>query len=259
MALFPPATVLIVPPSQNYSRGKTATLNSPLNSRYAASRVLDGSVGTHARSAFGTDVLTVDLGAAHTPNIFGVFQHNVDWDLVCGFQASATNFGTLLLDRGAAARRPHFWIDLRGFPATARYWRVVVNASSKPLTIGEVVIAEGYEFTGSLVDPGPVELQARQERAELEYGKITVSASGAYNRKLALKLRVDGSQMDQLLSISAEVAATPRERVIVVPNTRRNEIFFVEWPAKFEGRYPKSDRDQIEVTLDLVEPSGGVV
>lgn len=259
MAIFPPSTVLIVPPSQNHSRSAAAALANPKLPYYPASRAVDGTVGTHARSLFGTDTLTVNLGTAQTPNIFGVFQHNVDWGRVCGLQASAgSGFGTLLLDRGAAARRPHFWLDMRGFPATAQYWRLVVNGNTKPLILGEIVVATGFAFTGSLLNPPRTALQGWQERAELEYGKVAVSASGSYTRALELTLSMTGAQMDQLEQVFDEAGGSG-ERVIVVPDTRRNDIYFVEWPSRKAARYERTDQDEIRVSLSLVEESGGVV
>ena len=120
MPVFPSSTVLIAPPSQIWSRTAGCTMQNPKLPYYPAAQAVDGAPDSYARSLFGTDTVALDLVVARTPNVFGVLAHNIDWGLVCGFQASAAaDFSGLLLDRGAAARRPNFWLDLRGFPTAA--------------------------------------------------------------------------------------------------------------------------------------------
>lgn len=258
MATFPPVCTLIVPPSQVYSRSATASLSSA-RSRYPASNAVDGITDSVARSTALTDALVIDLGTARTPNLFGVINHTIDVGRICGFQASASaGFGSLSLDRAAAARDPAFWIDLRGFPATSRYWRLAVNTNSTAITLGEVVIAAGFTFTGVLNAPPREDLYAYSERATLEYGKTAISAAAVLQRVLTLTLRLTAAQLVQFEQICTEVGALEDERVILVPDTRRNDIWFVEWPAEHRIAYTVSDQDLIEVALTLPEQAGGV-
>lgn len=250
MANFPPTRTLIVPPSQNYSFGATASLSSP-KPNYPASKAVDGTLGGYCRSNYGTDALVIDLGGAQSPNIFGVFQHNIDAGLVCSFQASNG------MNRGAAARRPHFWLDLRGFPPTAQSYQLGVNGNSRPLIIGEVVIATGFVFTGSLSAYVDEQTLFWQERREFEFGKMAISASGSLTRMGTLAMSVTAAELVQLDQVFEE-AGSSGERVVVVPDTRRNDIWFVEWPANKDVRYRQTDQDAIEVVIPLVEESGGV-
>lgn len=259
MAIFPEARTLIVPPSQLWSRGKTVTVNGTTKEKFPPANAVDGSSGTPIRSEYGTDAVKIDLGAAQTPNIFGVIHSNIDYDRVCGFHASASaGFGSLLLDRGAAARYPNFWLDLRGFPATAQYWRFAVNSNSQPLSIGEIVIGTGLVFNGVLQGLPPEEHTYWQERGLLEYGKVAVSASGALTRALTLALEMSAAEAAQLESIADEAVSTG-DPIVVVPDTRRNEIYYMHWPEEFQLEYSRSGYAEIRASLRLLEEGAGVV
>lgn len=259
MALFPTVRTLIAPPSQVWSRSGTATLGSA-KARYPASNAVDGITDSVARSTATTDSLAVDLGSAQTPNIFGVINHNITHGLVCGFQASTSGgFGSLALDRAAAARAPNFWLDLRGFPASAQYWRLNVNATASALSIGEVVVATGFEFDGVLKDPPREDLHVYSERATLEYGRTTISSSASIHRSTTLTLSMTAADLVNFEQICDEVGALSDERIVVVPDSRRNDVWFVEWPQQRDISYTVSDQDLIEVSLTLPELPGGIV
>lgn len=233
---------------------------SGVKTSYPASNAVDGMADSVTRSYYTTDALAIDLGVARTPNLFGVIHHNIDYGRVCAFQASSSaGFGVLDLNRGAAARDPSFWLDLRGFPATSRYWRCGVNANSVALSLGEVVIAQAFAFSGILVDPPTEDIYAYSERATLEYGKVTISSTATVQRATTLTLNLTAADLVLFEQVCDEVGALTSECVIVVPDTRRNDIWFVEWPPQRDIEYSVSDRDQIRVSLPLVEQPGGVL
>jgi hypothetical protein len=248
---FPIVRTLIVPPSQLWSAGATAAWAGAAVERYPASRATDGSSARATRSVYTTDQLTVTLSGSQTPNIFGVLNHNIDYDLVAAFSAPG-------LLRGAAARRPSFWLDLRGFPVTTNSFTLAVNGNSRPITIGELVIATGFEFDGVLRALPDEDIYAPQERGLLEYGKVAISASGSIVRTISLELVLDAAQR-ALFEQVADEAGLSGDKVIIVPDSRKNDIWFVNWPDVYEVDYPKSDIADMAVRLTLTEENGGVV
>lgn len=259
MAVFPAVKTLIVPPSQLWSRGKTVTIGGAAKANYGPSRATDGYSGRATRSEYETDHWIVDLTVARTPNIFGIIHSNIERGLVCAFHAAASlSFSPLLLDRGAAARYPNFWLDLRGFPPTARYYRFGANSNDKPVSLGEIVIATGFEFEGILQELPTEQVQFWQERALLETGKIALSASGAHTRALELRLEMTADDVTNLEQVFTEAAASA-DPIVVVPDTRRNDIYYVHWPELRELRYERSDIAEVSTTLSLVEASAGVI
>lgn len=259
--MFPPAKSLIAPASQVWSHDSAASLQAPMT-YYPAGNLIDGQSSVVARSQYGTDNAIIDLGLPRTPNIFGVIGHNIQYNLVCGFRASASvGMGSLLLDRGAAARKPNFWLDLRGFPATAQFWQFYVNANPRPISLGEIVIATGFEFDGDIIGEIEENIVFPQERAELEYGQIALSASGSLVRQMQLRLSLTDTDKAHLYQISAEAGdatGIPRP-VIVVPSTHRNDIWYVEWPEIYEEDFTVGETDKIEVTLTLREEAVGAI
>ena len=112
-------------PSQVHSLGAPVTLNGPVvSSEYGRARLVDGSLDQPCRMGWGTVQITLDLRQTRTPNLVGVLNHNIDFDRVIGVTNEAG------LDRGFGARDPNCWIDLRGFPTTARYWTLAINNNS---------------------------------------------------------------------------------------------------------------------------------
>lgn len=259
MAVFPATRTLIVPPSQLWSRGKTVTMAGAAKTNYPASNATDGYSGRATRSEYVTESWIIDLTTARTPNIFGILHSNVTRGLVCAFQAaSSLSFSPLLLDRGAAARYPNFWLDLRGFPPTARYYRFGVNSNAKAVALGEIVIATGFEFEGTLQSLPSENVRFWQERALLETGKLAISASGAHTRALELQLEMTADDVTNLEQVFVE-AADSADPIVVVPDTRKNDIYYVHWPEQRELRYERSDIAEIRTTLSLVEASAGVI
>lgn len=253
MANFPPVRTLIVPASQWYSREASATLSGELTA-YPASSAVDGSRAEAARSSFGSATLTIDVGSSVDVNILGVLHHNVDVTRIFGFSS-----GSFL--RGAAARHPNFWVDARtlaGNNLTGQVFNFFVTGNTKPLSLAEAVVAKGHIFHGSLEEYPDENYKAYQSRLTLEQGAQAISASGTYQRTGQLRLSMQNSELPLLDQIFNEAGLTG-ERVIVVPDTRKNDIWLCEWPDNYEKTYPKSFLDQIEVTIPLIEETGGVL
>jgi len=229
--MFPPAKTLIAPASQVWSRSGTASM-AGTRTNYPASNLNDGSSTLVARSTGVNASAIITLPGAQTPNIFGIISHNITYGQVCGFRTTSGD----PLDRGAAARKPNFWLDLRGFPASSASWQFYVNANARPVNIGEIVIATGFEFDGDIVGEPEERIFFPQERAMLEYGQLAISSSGTMVRSMQLRLSMTAADKTNLLQVSQEAgtaSGTP-EKVIVVPSTHRNDIWFVEWPQIYE-------------------------
>lgn len=252
MAVFPPVRTLIVPPSQLWSRGAGVSAASEL-AEFPALNVTDGFSTSVTRADVHTNQYVLTLPGAETPNVFGIIHHNIDRGNICLFQSS-----DLVVDRGAAARRPNFWLDLRGFPTTDAQWTFGVNNNSRPIMIGEIVVGTGFEFNGVIEAEPEEQITLWQERHTLEYGKLAISSAKAAQRRMSLGLRLNQAEVGYFEQVTDEANLTG-EPVVVVPDSRRNDIWFVHWPRRREIRYTKSAVADIDVSLDLVEESAGVV
>ncbi len=253
MAVFPTGVVLMAPPSQVWSLGAAITINEPvISSEYGKTRLVDGSMDVPCRCAWGTVQITLDLGQARTPNLLGIFNHNIDPGRVIG----VTN--TAGLNRGFGARDPNCWLDLRGFPTTARYWTIAINSNSVPVSIGEIVLAtatvfsDGFwddSFTEHLIYPGYRDLT--------EYLKTYLSASGALARTADASVRVNETDRAALAAIFTEATAMNGRRVVVVPSSRINDIWYCEWPTLEEVTF--ENVAERTLSLPLVEQVGSVL
>jgi hypothetical protein len=235
MPVFPAGVVLMAAPSQVHSLGVPVTINGPVvSSEYGRGRLVDGASDHPCRMGWGTVQITLDLEQTRTPNIVGVLNHNIDFDRVIGVTNEAG------LDRGFGARDPNCWIDLRGFPTTARYWTLAINSNSVPVSIGEIVIATGTVFRDGLWEgePGFAEkLSYPGFRDETEYKKTYLSASGAVVRTAEPSLRMDEADRVKLRAITTEALGANRRRVLVVPSSRINDIWFCDWPSTEEATF----------------------
>lgn len=265
--VFPEGKTFILPPSQNYSRGKTVTCEDPFDLTYfPLANATDDSCDSVLRSGSFSEVFVVDLGAAYTPNLFAVINSNLDDGLVCTVVASnSPSLTPALLNVNVAARYPNFWLDLRAAPVSARYWALVVTSNSVAISIGELVVGQAFLFDGILTEGYTEAIQLWGEREFTEYGQLVVSASGAMSRRLTVTVRPQGStEIDNLAQIYTEVMTTPfigtygPKHVVVVPDSKRNDVWFVNWPSLREFEYPASIRET-SVALELLEQSGGVL
>lgn len=249
---FPKGVVLIAAPSQVHSLGQPVTLNCPvISSDYTVERLADGRTDRVMRAAWETMAITIDCGEPCTPNLLGVLGHNIDHGRVIGVTNDAG------LARGFGGRDPNCWIDLRGFPTTARYWTVFVNVNSVPVSMCEVVIAtatvfeDGFwegEFTEQVKYPG--------YRDQTEFLKTYLSASGAINRSASPNVRLSEEDRVKLAAITEEVMTTGG-RVLVVPSSLINDIWYCEWPPLEELTYPNQRLRTL--SLPLYEPPSSLV
>jgi hypothetical protein len=251
--VFPPGVVLMAAPSQIHSIGAGVTVNTPvLSPDYGARCLVDSLTDRPMRSVFETVSITLDLGATYTPNLVGIIGHNIDHGRVIG----VTNEDGLA--RGFGGRDPNCWLDLRGFPTTARYWTIFVNSNSVPVSMCEIVIATASVFSDGLWVGGFTEKLAYPGYRDLtEYLKTYVSASGALTRTADPSLQVDEADRQQLAAIYDEVLTPPGGRVLVVPNSRLNDLWYVEWPSAEEASYPNTILRTLR--LPLYEPPSAVL
>ena len=252
MPTFPRVRSLIVPPSQWWSRSATPSLlsNSLYNDRFSLAALTDGSVRPVTKLLYGTGTIRLDLGTPRTPNIFGVLAHNFDYGSVLGVENDAG------LSRGFGARDPNCWIDLRGFETTAQYWDLLFSGHTRGAGMGEIVIATGWEFEGIFRVPFTEQVQYWQERDETEYRKAFISASGSMTRAMPMQMTLVPEDVVKVTQIFDE-AAIYGNRILIVPDTRRNDIWLAEWPAERHFVYNASYR---EATLDfaLIDQAPGV-
>ncbi len=242
---------MIIPPTRLWSRSGTASATSSLD-EFPPSNAVDGTSRSVVKADVHTNQYIVTLSSAAEANVFGIVHHNIDRDNVCLFQSDGG------LDRGAAARRPNFWLDLRGFLTIATDWTFGVNNNSRPLMIGEIVIGTAYEFNGVVATEPEEDITLWQERQVMKYGKVAISAAKAAQRRMSLTLQLNQEEVVNFEQVTDE-ANFSGEPVVVIPDSRRNDLWFVQWPARTEIRYEKSAVADIDVRLDLVEESAGVV
>lgn len=244
---WPTGAVMIAPPSQVHSLGAAISVNGPIwSSEYPLRNLVDGSSDQPCRFAWGTVQITLDLGAAVTPTLVGLLNHNIDTGRVIGITNEQG------LNRGFGGRDPNCWIDLRGFPTTARYWTIAINDNTVPVSIGEIVIATMTEFRHGLWEgePGFTErLVYPGFRETTEYLKAYISTSGALIRTSEPQVRVNDDDWLQLEAIATEVLAVTGRRVLVVPSSRINDVWFCDWPTTEEVVYENPMERTLRLTL----------
>jgi hypothetical protein len=255
MGVFPRGAVLMAAPSQMHSLGVTVTINGPIwSSEYGKGRLVDGTLDQPCRCAWPTVQIMLDLGQNRTPNLVGVLNHNIDPGRVIGV---TNNVG---LARGFGARDPNCWLDLRGFPSTARYWTFAINNTSVPVSIGEIVIATATEFCHGLWDgePGFTEKLAYPGFRDMtEYRKNYVSTSGAVVRTADPSVRLEEADRVKLAAIFTEVLSITGRRALIVPSTRVNDIWLCDLPTVEEATF--EDPQLRTLTLPLYEVVGAVL
>jgi hypothetical protein len=102
------------------------------------------------------------------------------------------------------------------------------------------VIATATVFQHGLWTGGVTEKLSYPGYRDLtEYLKTYISVSGALVRSADTSVQVDEADRLALAAISDEVMATPGpgQRVLVVPNSLINDLWFCEWPVLEEATY----------------------
>lgn len=264
---FPEARVLAVSPTRhtNYARGKLVEVISGTElENYPATNASDGDGAVVSRIEETHGGWQIDLEEARLPDVFAVVNHNIPEDVVCGVQGSNDeDFATVDFDGwGMFARRPVTWLDLRGIlMVPCRYWRfwvLTADPADRSLGLGEFVIGTAVEFDGLATQGQHTEREkAFVSRAETEEGLPYKMHSGAIQRALIMDATLFEELVETMEDLSDD-AGESGERVLVIPNSRQNEAYYLDWPAAVAMRFPES-RLVGDMQLDLPEESFGVV
>lgn len=263
---FPPAKTLIVSPTRGtvLSHGIVPTLanGSLFSSAYPLSNLTDGYGRTVCRLSTPYGRIVLDLGAAYIPDLLAVVNHNLDAGLVLGVKGSNNSdlSSPALVAGFAATSDPVIWLDLRGFAFSAcRYWGIEVTEAepnSVGLAFGDILIATADAFEG-VIDPDH-EVQGRtfRERSFTEYGLPYSISSGARQRGLRLGLTLFTDEMDSVEAIFDD-AGTNGRRVLVIPDSRVHEAYYVEWASQLDRA--RENQWVEKGSLELQEESFGVL
>jgi len=257
----PPRRILIVSPNvgTNYTRGKTVTIQSgtPLP-RYPATNLVDDSADSVFRISERQFDLYVDLTTSRTPDVLALFNHNLDPTKLVSVYVGASP-ATLSLVGSFAAGRVNGWLDLRAFPArTGRYWRIkIATDNSTTITLGELVIGSAYILEGVLAENWGRGTKYFVERAFTDEFLPYKMHAGARQRQVQLSFIMDAASRAKIEAVFDD-AGTTGNRVVVIPDTGKNDPYFIDWPARRAIGFPQSDR-QTKIDLLLTEQSMGVV
>lgn len=281
MPTFPPVRSFIgfpyTPVAVTVLEGETYSAT-----HYPTTHLYDQSPRVAWRSVYGNVALRFDMGANVPVNFVGIIGHNLHRDTLVTVWASTStpppdlpvypdDEGTwgdapqLVFGRTFGVEYPNCWVDTRnaaGDPQTARYWQLHINnANERAVAITEIVIGLAEEFEGIIASPYSEKLLAFQERQVLEYGKVVISGAGTMARTLELDLSVSPEDHTRLETIweSATLGPLDGRRVVVVPDSRRNDIWYVQWPATRETTYEGPSHQFADVPLTIAEEAFGAV
>jgi hypothetical protein len=278
MAIFPPVRTLIgVDPPGLLTPSLVAGVSYDAT-RYPLTNLVDRTSKTAWRSSDPIVAIRFDLGYAAAIDYVGVIGHNVDRDGRFSIHASGSTAllgfppgsmvddefseswsNDLVLSRAFGVRYPNCWVDTRtaaGVATTARYWQLHVYNNTRPVTISEIVIGTATGFEGIITAPFAAQHEAQQTRDLMEYGQAYVSATGAVLRKMDLALTVRGEDVSTFHAVCQNAAIS--ERVIVIPDSRKNDIWMIEWPNLRQTTFEESDLVGTH-RLAMVEELFGVV
>ena len=262
--MFPPVRTLIVHRSNWYSRTGTPsiTIGSLFSSEFPLSNLTDGLAGPMTRFAETSVGVQVTLTGPWHTNIVGILNHNLDPDLLI-----QPYIDGVPLSRSFSVAYPNCWIDLRAFaddPLTATGMDVTnvelrVSGNSKPIAFGEIVVAGGYIFNGTIEAPWTHTVQASGSLRRRTVGGVLIEASaGTIVRPIRLNLQVGATEAGYLQSIWDDVGEHG-EFVLVVPTTRVNDLWCVRWPKEEKRTYPHPGGLPVHVPLELLEEAAGVL
>lgn len=248
--------------------------------RYPLSNLMDGYGRTMWRSLYTTAAIQIDLGQPLPVNFIGLLGHNLSHNLLVQIYGSVnsaslappnyplddeleTEWDTQqVFGRAVGVRYPNLWCDGRdvnGLPTTARFWQIHITDNGAPVALGEIVIGLADEYEGIIRSPYREQLYSWQVRKKLVYGQQIVSGSNVVSRSVELDLGItpeDRVILDAVYGTAAE-GPSDGQRVVVVPDSRRNDLWFIEWPARREITYPGASYRVGEQTVTLVEETFG--
>ncbi len=259
--VFPASRLLIVSPNvgTNYSRGRAVTMvtGTPL-ANYPTTKLTDDSADSILRIAETTIELYVDLGVSRTPDVLALLNHNLDPSIPVRvyYTDNPASFTALA---SFAAGKVNAWLDLRGFPArTARYWKIKTDTgNSAPVSIGEIVIGSAMVMEGSISENWSRAAKYFIERAFTEEMLPYKMHSGARARQLHMAFVMNPTNRAIIEQVFDDAGMTGN-RVLVIPDTRKNDPYFIDWPNRRQINFPESLREA-KVDLVLTEQSVGVL
>lgn len=258
MPNFPPGCTMILRPSQWYSLNGTPSGPAPWSDDYPLEMLNDGSARRAFRSTVTSGFISIDLGAALSPNLLGIINHTFDRGLIVGVQASSSSgFGSLLLDQGISTRFPGMWLDLRGFGVTARYWRILWTGNSRPVAVGEFVIGLADIYEGCIAPEWEEGLATLAERFPFESYRSYASFTGQVARTTQLDFTFTDAELANMQALYDECGPS-NSKYVLVPDSLRNDIWIAEIPSNREIVAPVSE---VEFThsLAVVEEGMGVL
>lgn len=243
----------------NYSRGKTVTMltGTPL-ANYPVTNLVDDSADLPLRISERQFELYVDLGATRTPDVLALFNHNLDRTaLVQVLAGPSPGFATPVGNFTAGYNNG--WLDLRGMTnRTGQFWKIRITAdNSVPVTLGELVIGSAYVMEGVLSENWKRSARYPVSREFTEEMLPYKMQSGSRQRQLQLNFILDPTNRAIIETVFDDAGVTGN-RVVVIPDTGKNDPYFIDWPSRREINFPESLR-QTKVSLLLTEQSVGVI
>lgn len=258
---FPVVRSLVVHRSNWYSRAGTVSLpvGTLYSSEYPLTNLIDGLAGPMTRFGNKTIRVRVTLPSEQNVNIIGICNHNLDPALLIQPYVDGVP-----LSRSFGVTYPNCWIDVRGFnslTATGLPLTTVdlsISGNSQFIAMGELVVAGGYIFDGTIEAPIQPTVTGKAVRRYTASGKLFESGYGTITRQMRLSLQVDrlGAEATYLQAIFDDVAEAG-VLVPVVPTTNINDFWLARWPKRRE--FMHDNQRIVKVPLDLTEEAGGVL
>lgn len=259
-----PRTLVMIPSSgTNYARGRAVTLTAgTVLTNYPLANLTDDSMQTVARFAETAVTFSLDLGGVVPIDAVAILNHNFDPGLILQvFVSTDPAFPSASTQQiGVAAARPNMWVDLRTFVTTGRYIRIrtpLLTANSVPISIGEVVVGTLADLEG-VVEPEMI--RVKQYWAERQLTEELLSyrtLSGVISRGLEIGFSMDPTARAVLEAIFDDAGLTGY-RVPFVPDSTKNDLYFLDWPASRDTEYVQSDRHTV-LRLTVMEETPGVL
>lgn len=260
---FPPVRTLIVSPSNwhSFRDGEVEITVGTLyeEEEYPPEFLVDGSAGPMTVWATTAAGVRLTFGGSVSGDILGIINHNLDPTAL--IQPYVDN---VALPRTFGAAYPNCWIDLRAF-GTPGEWEsltfssieIRVYGNSRRIAMSEIVVGDSYRFNGVLDAPIPMPISFASARDLTDGQQLLEGGYGTHVRRARLRLTMSAAEAAQLATISSW-AGLDATRVVVVPSSRRNDIWLSRWPSIHAETYPGGP-EPVVATVDLVEDAPGIL
>jgi hypothetical protein len=260
--VFPPVRTLILSPHLWYSRTATpsATVGSLYDAvKYPLSALVDADTGPCCRFGTTSAGVSLALGATRNINVLGICNHNFDPGLLIEVYINGSK-----LPRTFSVQYPNCWIDLRAFAdptnadsmLSASTVEVRVYGNSQLVAMSEIVVGQAYRFDGTIELPFGETFRTAVARQRTDYKKSLEWGSGVVGRQTQLTLQVPVADFTALDTVTA-YCGTLGVKAVVIPTTRRNDLWLVRWPLLPGTSFPNAAL--VTVSLELFEEPGGVL